>query len=64
MVLMTHSTSSLSANVNHLRKAMIGDIMTIWQGSGSEGSLSLTVSFLLAPYNNGKLTFQEAQEIH
>ena len=38
-------------------------ITTIWQGSDNEGSLSLTVSFLLAPFNNKKLTFQEVQEI-
>ena len=36
---------------------MINYITTIWQGSDNEGSLSLTVSFLLAPFNNGKLTF-------
>ena len=42
---------------------MIDDIKTIWQGSDNEGSLSLTVSFLLAPFNNGNLTFQEAQKI-
>jgi len=48
---------------SHIRKAMINDITTIWQGSDNEGSLSLTVSFLLAPFSNGKLTFQEAQEI-
>ena len=33
------------------------------QGSENEGSLSLTVSFLLAPFNNQKLTSQEVQEI-
>ena len=38
---------------------MINDITTIWQGSENEGSLSLTVSFLLAPFNNQKLTSQE-----
>jgi len=44
---------------------MINDITRIWQGSDNEGSLtlSLTVSFLLAPFNNGKLTFQAVQEI-
>jgi len=48
---------------SHIRKVMISDIVTIWHGSDNEDSLSLTVSFLLAPFNNGKLTFQEAQEI-
>ena len=48
---------------SHIRKEMINDITTIWQGSDNEDSLSLTVSFLLAPFNNGKLTFQEVQEI-
>jgi len=42
---------------------MFNDITTIWQGSDNEGSLSLIVSFPLAPFNKGKLTFQEAQEI-
>ena len=48
---------------SHIRKEMINDITTIWQGSDNEGSLSLTVSFLLAQYNNEKLTFKEVQEI-
>ena len=47
----------------HIRKEMINDITTIWQGSDNAGSLSLTVSFLLAQYNNEKLTFKEVQEI-
>ena len=42
---------------------MIKDITTTWQGSENEGSLSLTVSFLLAPFNNQKLTSHEVQEI-
>jgi len=50
---------------SHIRTAMINDIdiTTMWQGSENEGSLSLTVSFLMAPFNNGKLTFREVQEI-
>ena len=48
---------------SHIRKEMIKDITTTWQGSENEGSLSLTVSFLLAPFNNQKLTSQEVQEI-
>ena len=59
MVLMMHNTSFLSVNVI----VMVNDITTIWQGSENEGSLSLTVSFLLAPFSNIKLTFKEAQEI-
>ena len=51
MVLMMHSTSFLVANViSHIRKVMISDIATIWHGSDNEDSLSLTVSFLLAPF--------------
>jgi len=48
---------------SHIRKEMINDITTIWQGSYNEGSLSLTVSFFLAPFNNEKLTFHEVREI-
>ena len=47
---------------SHIRTVLYDDIMTIWQDSGSEGSLDLTVSFLLAPYSNGKLTHQETHK--
>jgi len=63
MVLTMYSTSSLSANASHTRTVLYDDIMTIWQDSGNEGSLDLTVSFLLVPYNNGKLTNQETHKI-
>jgi len=37
--------------------------MAIWQDSGNEGNLDLTVSFFLAPYSNGNLTHQETHKI-
>jgi len=48
---------------SHVRTVLYDDIMTIWRDSGNEGSLDLTISLLLAPYNNGKLTHQETHKI-
>ena len=50
---------------SHIRTVLHDDIMTIWQdsGCGNDGSLDLTVSFLLAPYSNGNLTHQESHKI-
>jgi len=44
-------------------RTVLYDDMTIWRDSGNEGSLDPTVSFLLAMYNNGKLTHQETHKI-
>ena len=63
MVSTMYNTSFLSVTTIVIYEKRWSRITTTWQGSENEGSLSLTASFLLAPFNNQKLTSQEVQEI-
>ena len=47
----------------HQRKLLIDDIAAIWENSNNKACFSPSVSFLLAPYNNGNLTQQEIYDI-